>query len=750
MIRVLVLFILLSPFHFETVVLIAQEGWFKGIVVDDRGEPLVSATVTLSDKGTLTNLDGSFVIATYSGPHQLEIRYLGYRTYVDTVNIVAGDTLYLQIGMQPTHNLLREVTVTSGKYEKPVGETTVSIEIIKPQLLEQSNITSVDEVLDKVPGVNIIDGQANIRGGSGFSYGAGSRVLLLVDDIPALQADAGFPNWDDFPVENLAQIEVVKGASSALYGSSALNGIINIRTAYATAEPKTKFSSFYTAFLNPKDLSKKWWDSPPYNFGLSVSDSRKVGKLDLVHGVYFLDSDSYEEGNFRRYGRFNSKIRYRPSRNIEVGLFSNINRGESQSFFFWKNHEEGAYQSDSSNLSISDRLRFTIDPYLKVINENGDRHELKGRMFYVDNRNNANRSNRSDLYYGEYQYLKRLPDLGIISTIGIMATHTEVNAPLYGDTTFATSNVASYLQVDKKFFDKFTLQVGVRYERNVLTGPEAGRQAIPGGKLIESKPVFRIGSNYQLYDYTYVRASWGQGYRYPTIAERFISTQFGTLFVSPNPSLTSETGWSGELGIRQGFKIFDFRGFADMAFYWSEYQDMMEFVFTGLIKGFQSQNIGDTRIKGIDLSVNGAGNFFGFESSLTAGYTFIDPRFQQFTERDSFASSANFNILKYRSKHLLKVDFQTGYGRIDVGFSVQHTSNMVAIDKIFEIAIPGVMQFRETHKGYTVTDFRLKYMLSQTLSLSALLNNALNSEYSVRPGMLAAPRNITFKMNVDL
>jgi iron complex outermembrane receptor protein len=118
-------------------------------------------------------------------------------------------------------------------------------------------------------------------------------VLLLVDDIPALQADAGFPNWDDFPVENLAQIEVVKGASSALYGSSALNGIINIRTAYATAEPKTKFSSFYTAFFNPKDLSKKWWDSPRYNFGLSVSDSRKVGKLDLVHGVYFLDSDSY-------------------------------------------------------------------------------------------------------------------------------------------------------------------------------------------------------------------------------------------------------------------------------------------------------------------------------------------------------------------------------------------------------------------------------------------------------------------------
>ena len=65
----------------------------------------------------------------------------------------------------------------------------------------------------------MVSSQPNIRGGSGWSYGAGSRVLLLVDDIPALQADAGLAQWDDIPVENIAQIEVVKGAASALYGS---------------------------------------------------------------------------------------------------------------------------------------------------------------------------------------------------------------------------------------------------------------------------------------------------------------------------------------------------------------------------------------------------------------------------------------------------------------------------------------------------------------------------------------------------
>jgi Outer membrane receptor for ferrienterochelin and colicins len=63
-------------------------------------------------------------------------------------------------------------------------------------------------------------------------------VLLLLDDIPVLQPDAGTPNWDDLPVENIAQIEVIKGAASALYGSSAMNGIVNVRTAYAGSEPE--------------------------------------------------------------------------------------------------------------------------------------------------------------------------------------------------------------------------------------------------------------------------------------------------------------------------------------------------------------------------------------------------------------------------------------------------------------------------------------------------------------------------------
>jgi len=277
-----------------------------------------------------------------------------------------------------------------------------------------------------------------------------------------------------------------------------------------------------------------------------------------------------------------------------------------------------------------------------------------------------------------------------------------------------------------------------------------GNTVIPDQKVTESKPVFRFGINYQFANQSYLRGSWGQGYRYPTIAEKFVTTQVGPTMVSPNPDLESETGWSAEIGIKKGFKVSAFRGFADFTFFWMEYDNMMEFIFTGLKKGFQSQNIGDTRIKGLDISINGTGRLFSFPSTIIAGYTFLDPRFRNFSEEIALRSSADGNILKYRSKHQFKIDWQTAFGRIDLGISFLYTSKQEAIDGIWELVIPGLMEFRETHLHYTLWDFRAKYSFTDQLSASLVVKNALNAEYSVRPGLLQAPRNINMRLELDI
>jgi DNA-binding transcriptional regulator YhcF (GntR family) len=75
--------------------------------------------------------------------------------------------------------------------------------------------------------------------------------------------------------------------------------------------------------------------------------------------------------------------------------------------------------------------------------------------------------------------------------------------------------------------------------------------------------ILRGGLNYKLGQATHIRMSYGQGYRYPTIAERFIKTTVGTFGVFDNPDLKPETSWNLELGLYQGYKMGNLMGFVD-------------------------------------------------------------------------------------------------------------------------------------------------------------------------------------------
>src|SRR5690606_22606142 len=102
---------------------------------------------------------------------------------------------------------LDAVVVSAGKFEQRVGEVTQSLSVVKPDLLRNKNIVNLSDALDQVPGVVVVDEEPQIRAGSGFSYGAGSRVQVLVDDIPILSGDIGRPNWSFLPIESMEQVE---------------------------------------------------------------------------------------------------------------------------------------------------------------------------------------------------------------------------------------------------------------------------------------------------------------------------------------------------------------------------------------------------------------------------------------------------------------------------------------------------------------------------------------------------------------
>lgn len=746
---------------------IAQNATIKGNVVDQQNQiPLIAATVQAGESGTITNIEGSFDLELSPGTYQLKVNYIGYESYVEEINLVAGQIYESVFQLSPSSVLLDAATVTSGKYEQSLGELTVSLDILEPRLIQNTGKTSLDGAIQKIPGVTVIDGQANIRGGSGFSLGAGSRVLLLVDDIPILEGASGSSNWNDIPIENTAQVEVVKGATSALYGSSALNGIINVRTSYATSKPRTTGAVYYTGMFDPPVASFKWWDDAPGTYGASLTHSRKIGKLDLVLGGFYYKENSYNQDFSREYGRLNFGTQYRINDRLTIGLNGNFNKGENQTFFYWAS-DTTAYTGAPNTDSNNQLTRMNLDPRITYYDKKDNRHRFLGRMNLVDNKLDNDRANRADQFYGEYQFQRRFKDHDLVLTTGIVGQHTSSEAQLYGDTTFTSNNIAAYLQLDKKFFDRLNVTFGFRYEYNELDNPGfvSSCQEVAPSTEKESKPVFRLGLNYAFSPVTFVRASIGQGYRYPTIAEKYIDTQVGGVNVIPNPELESETGWSSEIGIKQGFQLGGFNGFLDASAFLMKYQDMMEFnlLSTACLLGFQSTNIGDTEIKGFETSITGKGDFGPISTTLLAGYTFVDPRFKSFDNTPIPAneeatvgqinannSSSSDNILKYRSKHIFKLDLEGSYKKFSLGLATLYNSRFEAIDVAFALIIPGIVDFREKQdEGSFLVNIRSAYQITEAIKGSLILSNAFNDLYAIRPGLMGAPRNLTARIDFD-
>lgn len=737
--------------------LFSQSAVLKGTITDAvSGESLIGASVILAEGlGSVTDLDGNFDIAAEPGSYAVKFSYVSYATQIINVLLDSGEVKEMQIKLDPDEGILNTVVVSGSKFEKKLGEETVTLDVIKPELIENSNDVKLDETLQKVPGVNIIDGQANIRGGCGYSYGAGSRVVLLMDDMPILTGDAAFPSWDFIPIENIQQVEIIKGAASALYGSSALNGIINVRTAYPTATPETKFSFFNGAYFAPADTNQKWWGNDfPFYAGASFSHKQKWNKFDLVTGAYLYNNESYMKDIYNRRMRANTNLRYRINSNFAVGLNINAQVSRNASFFFWNNIDSGLFVPYDNTITNNRGVKLTVDPFLNYYDKNGNRHKILMRYYQNHSKNETNQSSLGDLVYGEYQYQKHFDKINFVVTGGILGSYAQTIAELYGDTTYTTSNEAAYIQLDKKFFEKLNTSFGVRYEFNQIAG------------LKESRPVFRLGANYQLADFTYIRSSFGQGYRFPTIAEKYVSTSISLLGVYPNPDLQSETGWSAELGIKQGVRISEWQGYVDVSGFISEYFDMMEFTFgyypetgAGFPYGFKSLNIGNTRIQGIEFSLIGEGKLGTLPTTILAGYTYIDPKFQVWDSITDASSSADYNILKYRFKHTAKIDMESTIKKFRIGVSVNYFSFMEAVDAKFVeplfdgtdiYIIPGLQEFRDEHdEGDYVVDMRIAYEINSSNEISLLSNNLLNREYTIRPAMMEAPRTLTIRYAVN-
>jgi outer membrane cobalamin receptor len=781
---VFVLACLLSIIHIR---LFSQEmGTFSGTVkAGDTGETLIGAHIKLKgdiSAGAITDTDGKFVIQTSAGPQTFMISYTGMQTEQFEIEIKANITLNKMITLKPYVNELQGVEIKVGRFDRPIEEITTSMEIIKPDIIQNKNVTNIKTILDLAPGLNILDEEPQIRGGSGFTFGVGSKVGIFIDDMPVLSGDASRPYWDLVPTENIAQIEVVKGCASVLSGANALSGAIYIRTTRPTIQPETRIKLFGGSYSPPKDKSMKWWSDFPYIGGADYFHSRIIKNTDFTIGANVLLDHGYLGAprptppavdsltNFtdkqmakQRY-RLNFNIRQRSEKvkGLNYGLNGNFMYNKSSLILAWLDSDEGFYRTYPGALILQDQFVFYLDPFVNFYSKLGITHSFKSRILYNNVEGSNDQSNRSTVYYADYNFGRKYDFLKNFAFIGgLTFQYNDVFSDMYsgsGTPRNSLLNQSGYVEMDFNIFKMINFSVGGRLEYYRVNDT-----------IQETQPVFRAGASLKLMQETYLRVSIGQGYRYPTIAERYIRTDMGSFAVFDNPGIMPESSVNAEIGVKQGFKFAKYFGYLDVAVFQQDYKNTIEYLFgkwdstyTWPFYGFKFLNTGKSRITGVDISISGKAQL-GKKSSLTTmvGYNYILPKTLEpdyvFTQDYSLQENNDFSyrttsvnpekdILKYRFLHTLKADIEFDYNGISIGTSLKYFSKIENLDKAiadledFTKKTGGTIQpieymdyYYNHNQGNFILDLRFSYSFKEKHKFSLIGDNVLNRWYSLRP-----------------
>lgn len=776
----------------------------KGKISDFiTGEPIIGAYILqISDpsNGAVSDIDGNYSIDLPAGKTKIVIKFTGMVNDTITVDSENGPSQVLDINMKS--KTLGVVDVRVGKFDKKVEELTYSMEVIKPSIIENKNTRSIESILDQTPGLNIMDGEPQIRGGSGFTFGVGSKVSVLVDDMPMLSGDAGRPEWGFVPVENIEQIEVTKGASSVLSGSSALSGSIHIRTAYPKEKPLTKINLYSGFYSDPQGDSTTWWgDDYPFIHGLNFLHSRIIkkytdlvigGNLNWDHGYiggpikgeYVLDSTSQEFTNEemqQKKARINFNLRRRSKRfeGFSYGINGNGMYQKTNLVLAWLDDSSGIYRAYPGAALLQTQTIFNIDPYAEFYSKIGVKHSLKTRIMYTDNQMTGNQSNTGVVYYANYQFKKEfkfLKDKSFDFIGGVSTQFNDTKAQLYsnesGDSTNQLFNLSGYAEIQKDFFKILNFSLGGRAEYYQLNDT-----------LTEWNPIFRTGANLKLGQATFLRASYGQGYRFPTITERYIRTAVGSFGVFDNPHLLPEESWNAEVGVNQGYKIGNYVGQLDVAAFLQRYENTIEYLFGfwdpnpnflagDPLAGFKFLNTGKSKVTGFDVTLNGQAKIGkNFQITHAIGYNYINPVTLEpdsvFAVDYNFANPTEFsfrktsydtttNVLKYRFKHSFKADVEVSFKGFAVGYTIKYFSKMENLDRAiidFEnvtLNTGGSLQpvlfsefYEQNNNGNIIMDLRVSYGMGKKYKhkVSIVCKNLTNRLYSLRPLKIEAMRS---------
>jgi outer membrane receptor protein involved in Fe transport len=736
-----------------------DRGSIAGTITDARGGALVGAGVLVEGVRLSASTDryGKYhVTAVPPGVHAVVIRLIGYDAVRRIVTVVAGETVALDAQLVETEVQLDAVVVSATGETERIAATPAGIGTVRRDEIKNVRPAHPSEIMNRMAGVWV-----NVTGGEGHTMAIRQPMttdpvyLYLEDGIPS--RSTGFFNHNALYEINLPQaegVEVLKGPGSALYGSDAIGGVVNVSTRPPARRPELALSA----------------EGGAWGFGRVLgSASNTFGDNGLRLDANYTRTDGWRDGT--SYDRQSATARwdryFAGGRLKSVIAWSNIDQNTAgSSAILLKDYENvptfnytpisfrkvralrisSAYerQGARSLISITPFARMnsmemipnwtlTFDPQ-RSKTENASlgllaryRHDfgvLDARLIVgVDVDHSP--GDRLERIIGTTSYQRTVDSSATSVTRARVFTAFRDSTTVYDyDVTF--HGVSPYMHFELAPLPRLRLSVGARFDAlgynytNHLSDTAAGRWRRPGDTTLSYSRVSpKVGALYAFGPGATVFAAFRSGFRAPSEGQIFRQgSTVSTVDLKPVKVESYELGVRGRMGQRVSFDV--------VAYTMQKFDDILSFTSgTGAGQTVTTSNAGETRHRGVEVGL-------GFQAApalvFSANYTYGKHTYMSWQP----SPTANFsgNEMDIAPRHFGSAQVRYSPALLGGGELSAEISRM----GWYWMAPANTDPTGSAHiyDGHTLVNLRASWVLAGHTTVFARLLNATNQRYAER------------------
>ena len=467
-----------------------------------------------------------------------------------------------------------QVVVTATKTEHSLESVPVAVQVVTEADFKERNVKTVQEALELLPGVRVTknSGSWGDKGHVQIQGMDASHTLILVDGQSFAGGHGNATDMQSISLNMVQRIEVVQGPASALYGSDAVGGVVNIITKTSVEEP---FVSLETSLGSRSTLYS------------SLSAGGSTEKVDALVGYAYNRSNGVSESSDKYHENiFNGSLKYQASDQLKFTVKP-----------YYSLHQQESTGRKQERIGLNSIAEWSPDE-LSNMTVRGSfldyRHWTKNKSSNWDN----------DTYEGEINYSRVLFDRHTL-TGGYQIVEEEIDDK--GKIYEADQTTHSFFLQDEIDMDPFTLVLGARLDEHDRWGTEFNPKAAVA---------YKIHENFKL------KASVGTAFKAPTLTELYADGwSMGPYVVNANPDLKPEESIGYQFG---GEYTFWEKFLAKATLFRNEVDNLISYTVNHSgPPPWQMDwlNVDEAVMQGVELSLNAP---MTEDFDVNVGYTFTD------------------------------------------------------------------------------------------------------------------------------